>query len=179
MTALVSFLAFCQALGALIGAFTAIWSELAYIRAIRDGKIDAAERAHLRLVGKGLSFGMTLLLLASFALVVVNFTLQATLQPALSTSYWSSIFLAFLIIGVSWALSRHRISFALGSAILFTAWWFLTYLTFGLLPLPSFGATVAFFVVATGIFYALLQYARLLALDSTMKHRLAQKVKSL
>ena len=48
MTTLTSFLVFCQALGASIGAFTAVWSELAYVRAMRDGKIDVAERAHLR-----------------------------------------------------------------------------------------------------------------------------------
>ena len=169
MTTLVSFLAFCQALGALVGAFTAVWSELAYIRAIRDGHIDGAERAHLDVIAKGLRFGIALLLLASFGLVVVDFILQATLQPALSASYWTSILLAFLIIGVSWALSRRRISFAFGSAILFTTWWFLAYLTFGLLPPLSFGATVAFFVVATGIFYALLQYARFLVLHEHLE----------
>ena len=29
---------------AFVGTFTAIWSELVYIRAMRDGKIDTAER---------------------------------------------------------------------------------------------------------------------------------------
>ena len=171
MDAFISFLVFCQALGALVGALTAIWSELAYVRALRDGKIDVAERVHLRVIGNGLRFGMTLLLLASFGLIVMAYLLSSP-QPALTPSYWTLIALALLIISVSWALSRKHIPFALGSASVFTAWWFLVYLSFGWIPPMSFGAAVMSFVVATAIFYAVLQYARLLVLDSTMKHRL-------
>lgn len=163
MTALVSFIVFCQALGACIGAATAAWGEFAYLKAARDGKIDHAERAHLTAIARGLRFGMTLLLIASFALVIVAYLSHAAVQPALTTSYWVLIAFALIVVYVSWALSRTRISFALGSAIAFTGWWFLAYLTLGLVPALSFGATVAFFVVATGIFYAILEYARFLA----------------
>lgn len=164
MPNLVPFILFCQALGALIGAFATIWGELAYIRAMRDGKIDHAERAHLRTIAHGLRFGMTLLLISSFALVVVAFLSRASLQPVLTSSYWTLIVLALLVVYISWALSRKRISFALGSAIAFTAWWFLAYLTLGWMPTLSFGATITFFIVATAIFYAILGYARSLAL---------------
>ncbi len=161
METLVFFLVFCQALGAVTGAVTAVWAELAYVRAMRDGRIDSAERAHLRIIGKGLQFGLALLLLASFGLVVAAYVQQAALQPALTPWYWTFIALALLIISVSWALSRKHISFSLGSASLFTAWWFLVYLAFGWLPL-SFGAAAMSFIVATAIFYAVLHYARLL-----------------
>lgn len=164
MDTLVPFLIFSQALGASVGAFTAVWSEIAYIRAMEDGQIDAAERAHLHVLARGLRFGMTLLLLASFGLVVVDYLLHASLQPALSPSYWTSILLALLIIGVSWALSKRRISFALGSAVVFTSWWFLAFLTIGQLPVLSFGSAVALLVLATAVFYALLQYGRFLVL---------------
>ena len=164
MITLVSFILFCQALGALTGAFATVWGELAYIRAMRDGKIDHAEQAHLRIIAHGLRFGMNLLLIASFSLVVIAYQAHATLQPVLTPSYWTLIVLALLIIYVSWALSRHHLSFALGSALLFTAWWFLAYLTVGWMPMLSFTATVAFFVIATGIFYAILKYARMLSL---------------
>ncbi len=163
MTPLVAFVIFCQALGALIGAGATIWGELAYLRAMRDGRLDRAERAHLRAIAHGLNFGMTLLLLSSLALVIIAYLLHASLQPALTAGYWTLIIFALLIIYVSWALSRKRISFPLGSALAFTAWWFLAYLTIGLMPARSFGATIAFFIIATGIFYAILQYARLLA----------------
>ena len=163
MTALVIFIVFCQALGALIGAFSTIWGELAYLRAMRDGKVDHAERMHLRIIAHGLRFGMTLLLLASLALVIVEYLARAATQPAMTASYWALVVFALLIVYVSWALSRQRISFALGSAIAFTGWWFLAYLTLGWLPPLAFGATLAFFVVATAVFYAILQYARMLA----------------
>lgn len=162
MTTLVYFLVFCQALGALSGACMAVWSELAYMRYMRDGKIDHAERAHLNVIAHGLRFGMSLLLLSSFALVIVMYLLHATQQPALTASYWILIVLAILIISVSWALSRRRISFALGSAVIFTGWWFLVFLTFGQLPALTFGAGVALYIVGVAILYALFHYARFL-----------------
>ena len=164
MNALVPFLVFCQALGVSVGAFTAVWSEIAYIRAMRDGHIDTAERAHMNVIARGLRFGMVLLLLASLALVVLDYYLHVSLQPALSASYWTSTMLALLIIYIAWALSRRRVSFALGSAIIFTAWWFLAFLTIGQLPVLSFGSAIAVLVVATAIFYAVLQYGRMLVL---------------
>jgi len=163
MTTLISFFIFCQAFGALVGVCTAIWGELAYIRAMRDGKLDTAERTHLHIIANGLRFGMTLLLLASFGLVIVAYLLHGILQPALTANYWVFMALALLIIGISWALSLKHISFSLGSAIAFTAWWFLAYLTFGLLPAHSFSSAIAMFVVLTAIIYAVLHYVRLLA----------------
>lgn len=163
MIALIFFLIFCQALGACIGAFAALWSEISYVLALHDGKIDAAERAHLRAIGKGLTFGMTILLLASLALIIVSYTLHGALQPALTASYWIFIMLALLIIGVSWALARKKISFAMSSAISFTAWWFLVYLTLGLLPFASFVSAFALFVILVAVCYAVLYYVRLLA----------------
>lgn len=160
---LVPVLIFSQALGAFIGAGMAVWSEITYVRAMRDGKIDVAERRHLHSIAHGLRFGMTLLLLSSFALVVSAYAEHAALQPALTASYWLLIALSLLVIFVSWALSRRRISFALGSATLFTGWWFLAYLTLGQLPMLSFGSAVGFFIIATGIFYAVLEYTRFLA----------------
>ena len=169
MIALIFFLVFFQASGAFIGAVAALWSEVAYVLAMRDGKLDAAERAHLRTIGHGLRFGMTLLLLASFALVIVSYTLHGALQPALTASYWVFITLVLLIIAISWALARKKISFAFGSAICFTAWWFLTYLTLGLLPVLSYGAVLALFVIFVAVCYAALYYARLLALHKRKK----------
>lgn len=162
MPVLVTFLVYCQAIGAAIGAFIALWSEFAYAKAMKDGKIDHAERAHLTVIAHGLRFGMTLFLLASFGLIVAAYVAQAVPQPAVTASYWTSIALALIIISVSWALSRKHISFSLGSASVFSAWWFLVYLSFGFLPL-SFGSTAMSFIVTTAIFYVVLYYARLLA----------------
>ncbi len=163
MIPLISFLLFCQALGALVGAIGALWSEFSYIRAIQDGKLDTAERTHLDIIARGLRFGMTLLLLSSLGLVITAYISGSTPQPALTPAYWTLILFALLIIWITSALSRKHISFALGSASVFTAWWFLTYLTLGWLSPLSFGSSIALFVVAAFIIYGILHYLRLLA----------------
>lgn len=168
MSALISLLLFCHLLGAFTGIATAIGGEFAYLRAIRDGKIDAAERAHLRIAARGLRFGMSLLLLASFALVILAYILHEPLQPALTASYWIFMTLVLLIIGLSWALARRRVSFALGSAALLAAWWLLAYLTLGRLPL-SYGAAIALYVVLTAVVYVLLRSVRFFV--SSLTHR--------
>jgi hypothetical protein len=163
MDAAVSLLLFCQALAAFVGAFSAVWAELAYVRAIRDGKIDHAERAHMHAIGRGLRYGMSGLLISSLALVVVAYVQRMGEQPALSANYWTLIALALLVTTISWALSRKRVSFALGSAAAFAGWWFLVFLALDQIPPLSFGSAFIFFVLATGIFYAFLGYARILA----------------
>lgn len=163
MTALVTFLVFCQTFGASAGALISIWSEFAYIRAMRDGQLDSAEKAHLKIIASGLRFGMTIMILASFGLVVTSYVSHDAVQPALTQAYWTLLVLALIIIGISWALSRHRVQFAFGSAVIFTSWWFLAYLTLGWLSPISFGSAVALLVVATAVIYALLHYIRMLA----------------
>ena len=162
METLPSLFAVTQALGALIGALFAVWGELAYVRAAQDDRIDRAERLHLDALARGLKFGMTLLLLSSFGLIVVAYLRHETVQPALTASYWVAIVLSLLVIGATWSLSRGKIRFALGSATVFSAWWFLVYLMLGRLPELSFGAAVALYVVATVVLYLLLRYVRLL-----------------
>jgi hypothetical protein len=161
-------------LGAFTGAFTAIWAELVYIYAMRppatpahagragDGKIDSAERAHINIITHGLRFGMTLLLLASLALIVIAYVLNVVMQPALTASYWIFMTLALLIIGLSWALARHYLSFSLGSAATLSAWWLLAYATLGQLPI-SFGAAIALYIVLTAVLFVVLHSIRLLA----------------
>lgn len=160
MTSIVLALLSLQAFGALFGAVSAVWGEIAYIRAHQDGLIDQAERAHLERIALGLRFGMLTLLLSSFGLIVVSYMLGVTTPPGLSVGYWLLVCLALLTVWASWALSRKRISFDIGSAVVFSAWWTLFYLSSGLLPPLSLGAAVAVCVVVTVLFYLLLRMMR-------------------
>lgn len=162
MDPLVTLFVYAQALGALVGAFSAVWGELSYVHAMRDGRVDRAERRHLDALARALRFGMTTLLLASLGLVIIAYRAQTSVPPGLTATYWAFIALALLITFLSWALSKKRISFTLGSAAIFTAWWFLAYMALGRLPALSFGAAVALYVVATGVFYFGLRLARAL-----------------
>jgi hypothetical protein len=151
-----------QAIGAAIGAFTAVWAHRAYIKAMRDGKIDHAEQAHLTYIGHGLRYGMALLLLSSLGLVIASYMAHNTTQPALTPSYWTLIAFALILISTASMLARRRAPFKLASATIFTAWWFLVYLSFGWLSF-SFGSALMSFVVVTAIFYGVLHYTHLLA----------------
>lgn len=154
---------FFQALGALIGSGAAVWGELAYMRAMRDGRLDRAERAHLDSIAGGLRAGMLMLLLSSLGITVGSYLNQSVTQPALTSTFWVVTLLSLLIVYTTWALSRARVSFIHGSTLVFSAWWFLTYLTFGWLPWLTFGAAIALFVVLTVIFFGLLRLIRSLA----------------
>lgn len=156
----------CQALGAVVGAGTAVWGELAYIRAHRDGKIDRHERAHLAVIERGLRFGLSLVLLSSLGLVVAAYVGEAVIQPAYTMSYWLLIGLAFVVLSVSWAMSRKVLSFAYGSAIAFAAWWCLVFLTVGGLPVASPLEAVLTFALAVLAFGGILFLMRRFALRS-------------
>lgn len=164
MDSLISFFVFCQVFGAFVGALTAVWGELAYMRAIRDGVVGKAEEAHLKVIWHGLYFGMTLILLSSLGLIVIAYVTESSSQPALSPSYWILVTFALLIIGAAWALAKKHLTYAAGSALMFAGWWFLLYFNLGWLPLLSWSAAIAFFTVASVVFYALLTGARHFAL---------------
>ncbi|MFA5744685.1 MAG: hypothetical protein WC887_00495 [Candidatus Paceibacterota bacterium] len=170
MTTPISFIVFLQTFGACIGIFTVVWGEYSYIHAMRDGVIDAAERAHLHIIGIGLRFGMTILLLSSSFFVASEYVLHSALQPALTENYWIFIAFAFLIIGISWALSRRYILFTLGSAAIMTAWWLLLYLSLGRLWVHSFESAIALYTVLTVVVYGVLRYIHFLVLDNATKH---------
>jgi hypothetical protein len=155
-----------QAFGAFFGTGCVIVSEVAFVRAMHDGVITSAERVHLAHLGRALRYGLALVLLSSFGLAIEAYLRASAVQPALTTSYWLLVALSLLIIYASWALSRGRISSALGSAVLFTGWWFLCYLVVGLFPSVSFGGAVALYVVATALFYGILAYARFLVIPA-------------
>jgi len=125
--------------------------------------MQTAERAHLSMIARGLSFGMTLFLLASLTLVILAYAQGAIVQPAQTAQYWILTTLALIIVGVTWSLSFQRISFALGSAAVFAAWWLLLFITLEKLSF-SFGAAVALYIVLVAIAYAALWLIRFFAL---------------
>jgi hypothetical protein len=165
MDLLLGTLVVCQALGALVGTMCAVWGQIAYVRALRDGVVDRAERAHLDAIAHGLWVGMSLLLASSLGLVFFAHASGAAVQPGVTASYWALMILAFTVIGLTWALSRRHISFPIGAAAILMAWWMMLFLAFGRLPTTTLGATLAAYVVGAGILYFLLQYIHVMAQD--------------
>ena len=162
MNALLFGFALIQAAGAVLGAGGAVFAEIFYLRALQDGKIDDAERAHLGVVALALRWGMLILLVGSIGLVLTDFVYVVPVQPALTHVYWIEMGLAFAVIFFSWALSRRKVGFVISSAAVFSGWWFLALLVFGRLPDMGFGAAIAFYIVLVAIVAALLWYLRML-----------------
>lgn len=162
MSSLFTLFVVVQVCGAFIGVVGAVWSELAYVHAAKDGTINKAERAHLQVIAHALRFGMLLLLLASSGLVVLAYLKQIN-PPALTDVYWIFMMLALLIIVAAWALSRNRMPFVIGSGVIFSGWWFLLFLTIGQLPMLSFGEALGLYTVITTVFCGILWYTRRVA----------------
>lgn len=161
MQVLLGAAALIQAIGAIIGAGGSVVGELAYLKAMQDHRIDQAEAAHLRLIARALRWGMGFVLVGSLGLVFLDYYLGLA-QPGLTTAYWLEMTLALIIIAASWALSRRRVAFWLGSAAAFAAWWYLALLDIGQAPALSYGASLAAYVVGAGIIAGILVYARML-----------------
>jgi len=168
MNTLLIIFSLTQAIGALIGAGGSIFAEIFYVRAIQDGKIDDAERAHLGVIAEGLRWGMLALLVGSIGLVLTDFVYLVPVQPASTHVYWVEMGLAFAVIFFSWSLSRRVIGFTIASAAVFSGWWFLALLVMGRLPSLSFGAAFGVYLVATAVVAALLTYARVLVRSATL-----------
>lgn len=149
-----------QAVGAILGAGGAVWGEITYFQAIRDGRIDRAEREHLGVIARALRWGMLVLLLSSIALVLLAFIVESPVQLAVTPSYWALMTFALAVIWASWALSRRKVAFWFGSAVAFTGWWMMALLALGRFPALSYGAMLAFAVVACAIIAGILAYLR-------------------
>ena len=162
MEMLTTALVLAQAAGAVVGAGGAIFAELSYFRVMKDGVIDSAERAHLVILARSLRWGMFVVLGSSVGLVIIAFASDAPIQPALTSAYWTLMTITLAVILSSWALSRRKVSFVIGSAVAFTGWWFITLLSFAQFPPMSFGASLALYIVAVAIIGVVLAYARML-----------------
>ncbi len=160
MDALASLLVFIQSLGAVTGILFSALGEYFYVKAVRDGRVDAAERLHLLTASRGVRYGMTLVVLASFGLVITDYVRDVAVQPALTAEYWVFMTLTLTVIGFSWALSRKYVSRTLGSAITLSGWIFLVYMTLTRESVLSFGSVIALYAITTALLYAALHYFR-------------------
>jgi hypothetical protein len=125
-----------HALGALVGAGGVTFAEVAYSKAIADGKIVERERDYFHRSYWALRWGMTTVLLSGIALIVVQYLLPDSPEAVLYAPLWMQNSLALIITASAWFMTRKYISWWLGSSIAFAGWWMLLILdAFALLPL--------------------------------------------
>jgi hypothetical protein len=170
---LLSFFAILHTAGALIGVGMVTFAEVFYTKAASDGIIDHHERKYLRHLFNGLRFGMTLVLVSSFGLIVLEYLIPNAPQDVLAAPFWTLQTLTLLVLLFGSMLSRKRGAWWFASAAVLTAWWIMLLIDLGFLNQFSYFMYLFTYIAATLIVAALLGYLRILL---TPKHILRKKL---
>jgi hypothetical protein len=158
MTAtLIPIAAFLHVLGAVIGAGLATFSEITYLQAAADGRIDHHERKYLRRLFHGLHVGMALVLFSGFALVVLEYLVPDAQQQVLFAPFWAVQTLALILLMLGALLSRHLIKWRFASAAILGGWWVLLLADLGYLNSLHYFGILMIFVIVSFILVGVLQ----------------------
>jgi len=160
---LIIFFTVLHTLGAALGALGVTFAEILYLKATRDGRVDAREREYIRTTFFALRWGLTLVLLSGVVLGIIEYQNPNAAQGVLFAPLWFQNTLALIIIATGYALAKNRIPWWLGSSALLTSWWF-TLVIDAWRSVPfSYLSLVISFIVLTFIAAGALSYVRLLA----------------
>ncbi len=113
--------------GTILGVGGATLAEIQIIRALKDGMVDASERALLHANYTLIRVG-TAIIIISGALLVWWYISQGNNWVLTSAKIWFKDLLVVFIILNAIFLTKRWIPFWLGSAISFTSWWMATVL---------------------------------------------------
>jgi hypothetical protein len=157
---LIPFLAIIHIVGAVVGTISVTYAEIFYIKAASDGDIDKHERKYLRRLYRGITIGTLVLIFAGSALMTLEFLVPYAPQAVLSAPFWSMQILTVFIVLAGYAISRNHTPWAVGSGIIFTAWWMILFIDLGFTNTFSYVALFTTFIIAAAIISAILWYAR-------------------
>jgi hypothetical protein len=161
---LLSFFLELHTLGAIICAGYVAFAEFFYTKAASDGIIDHHERKYLRHLFSGLRFGMSIVLVSSIALIVLEYLLPDSPQDVLSAPFWALQTLTLLVLFFAWLLSRKNAEWWFVSAAILTGWWMMLLIDLGYLQqfqLTYFMYLLLYFVVSL-VLSGVLSYIRIL-----------------
>ena len=159
--ALIPILAALNTFGALVGTGMTTFAEIFYTHAVSDGEIDHNERKYLRRLFKGFTFGITLVLLSNIALIVLEYLVPDASQAVFAAPFWALQTLALLIIITGWLLSKRRIAWWLGSAMVLTAWWVMLLIDLGFFNTTGFLVLAFDYILVTALVAGILGFARM------------------
>ncbi len=144
----------------LTGAGSITVAEWQYFRALMDGRIDEGEKAHLRALFFSLRSALILMVFTDIVLSFVLFMLPGAPAISLTAHYWFGLFIAVVLVAVSWLRFHGRIPFLAGSSIAFTGWWYLAGIDMGYVPIRNFETALLGFVISIGIISAIFWFVR-------------------
>lgn len=148
--------------GAIIGAVGVTVAELLYIKATIDGRVDIRERHYIESTFFALRWGMSVLLITGFALIMCGFMFPEYNSPVLEASFWVTQTLILLVLIVGWMLARSIIVWWVGSALVFTAWWMILFLTVWELLPPSYFSLIFTYILLSFVVAGVLSYIRMI-----------------
>ena len=160
MTSLIPLLSGLHLIGTALGCGGITFAEIFYLKAAKDGRIDAAERDHIRSTYWAMKWGLSIALVAGLLLTVVQYQLQASDQAVMYAALWMQDTLAVIIIISGWALAARAFPWWLATALAFSAWWTMLLLhAWQTLPLNYLSLVFMYllFVVATAIIFGYLR----------------------
>jgi len=113
--------------GTILGVGGATVAEVNIITALKDGKIDASERALMHANYTSIRVGLAIAILSGIALVWWHLNAGNT-WVITSPKVWFKDLLVLVIIANAVFLSKRWVPLWLGSAVSFSAWWTATIL---------------------------------------------------
>jgi hypothetical protein len=114
-------------IGAILGVGGATLAEVNVVTALRDGKVDASERALMHANYTMIRVGLAFIIASGIALIGWHLS-QGNDWVLTSAKLWFKEFLVVVIIINAVMLSKRWVALWLGSALSFTAWWMATIL---------------------------------------------------
>ena len=151
-----------HSLGALIGVGYATYAEFFYTKAAADGIIDHHERKYLRHIYRGLTYGMTSVLLSGIALIVLEYLVPDASQDVLAAPFWALQTLTIFVLLQAHRLSQKSIPWWFASATILAGWWMILFIDLGYLNQFGYVTILLEYVLAVFLAAGILGYLRVL-----------------
>lgn len=146
-------------IGTALGAGGAIFAEVFYLKAIKDGEVDPTEGGFLKVTYRIMRVGLVLLVLSGFGFLLL-YRLQGNEELLYSQKFWAKMTIVLVILVNAILLQIRRIPMWLGSSLSLTSWY--TALFLGLLQGVSYtyGQVMIFYIAAVLIVAIILEKIR-------------------
>lgn len=155
-------------IGTILGVGGATIAEVQIVKALKDGKVDASEKALMHANYFIIRVGTVIVVLSGILLVWWWLKEGGSDWVLTSHKVWVKEIITVLIVLNAVALSRRWVPLWLGSAVSFTSWWAATVLGVWRDVPYSFWTLLIGYIIAVGLMAAILHYIRTLYFK---KHR--------
>ncbi|MBL7045914.1 MAG: hypothetical protein ISR99_02705 [Parcubacteria group bacterium] len=146
-------------IGTVLGVGGATFAEFLYIRAIKDGEVDAEEKIVLGTTYRIIRIGLFLSVISGFGFLLL-FRFTGVEERLLDPKLWAKMSIVIILAFNAILLTMHKIPFWLGSSLSLTSWYAALILG-SWRPYPyTFMETIIVYVMAVFIVAYILHFIR-------------------